>query len=55
MEKLLPVAVISEKSLRDFYRRFVLDKKSVPLVVTKFFIIVGLPLERIVGSIFRKK
>ena len=55
MEKLLSVAVISEKSLSNFYRRFVLDAKSVPLVVIKFFITISLPLERIVGSIFRKK
>ena len=55
MEKLLSVAAISEKSPRDFYRRFVLDEKSVPLVVIKFFITISLPLERIAGSIFRKK
>ena len=46
----------SNIALRDFYRRFVLDEKSVSLVVIKFFIItISLPLERIVGSIFRKK
>ena len=55
MEKLLSVALISEKSLRDFERRFVLDEKSVPLVVIKFFITISIPLERIVGFIFRKK
>ena len=55
MEKLLSVAVISEKLLRDFYRRFLLDEKSVPLVVIKFFITISLPLERIVSFIFRKK
>ena len=55
MEKLLSVAVMSEISLRDFYRRFVLVEKSVPLVVIKFFITISLPLERIVGFIFRRK
>ena len=30
MGKLLSVTVISEKSLRDFQRRFALDEKSVP-------------------------
>ena len=42
-------------ALRDFKRRFVLDEKPVPLVVLKFFVTISLPLERIVGSIFRKK
>ena len=55
MGKLLSVTVISEKSLRDFQRRFALDEKSVPLVVIQFFITISLPLERIVGFIFRKK
>ena len=55
MEKMLSVAVISEKSLRDFQIRFVLDAKSVPLVVIKFFITISLPLEGIIGFIFRKK
>ena len=45
----------SNIALRDFRRRFVLDEKSVPLVVIKFFITISLPLERIAGSIFRKK
>ena len=45
----------SSIALRDFKRRFVLDEKSVPLVVIKFFITISLSLERIVGSIFRKK
>ena len=45
----------SSIALRDFKRRFVLDEKSVPLVVIKIFITISLSLERIVGSIFRKK
>ena len=45
----------SNIALRDFKRRFVLDEKPVPLVVLKFFVTISLPLERIVGSIFRKK
>ena len=49
------MAVISEKSLSDFQIRLVLDEKSVPLVVINFFITISLPLERILGFIFRKK
>ena len=55
MEKLLSVAVMSEISLHDFYRRFALVEKSVPLVVIKFFITISLLLKRIVGFIFRRK
>ena len=35
--------------------RFPLDEKSVPLVVTKTFIIISLPLEGKISSTFRKK
>ena len=45
------MAVISEKSLNDFEIRFVLDEKSVPLVLIIFFITISLPLERILGFI----
>ena len=34
--------------------RFPLDEKSVPLVVTKTFIIISLPLAGTIGSSFRK-
>ena len=34
---------------------FLLDEKSVLLVVIRFFIKINLPLERIVSSTFRKK
>ena len=49
------MAVVPEKSLSDFEIRFALDEKSVPLVVINFFITISLPLERILGFIFRKK
>ena len=49
------MAVVPEKSLSDFVIRFALDEKSVPLVVINFFITISLPLERILGFIFRKK
>ena len=61
MVKLFSVVVISEKweemvFTRQFLKKiFLLDEKSVPLVVIKFFIKIRLPLERIVGFTFRKK
>ena len=48
-------AVISEKSLGNFLKRFLLHEKFVPLVVIRFFITISLTPERIVGSTFRKK
>ena len=58
MEKLLLVAVISVEMVftRRFLEKiFLLDEKSVLLVVIRFFIKINLPLERIVSSTFRKK
>ena len=61
MVKLFSVVVISEKweemvFTKQFLKKiFLLDEKSVPLAVIKFFIKIRLPLERIVGSTFRKK
>ena len=41
---------------RQFLNKtFLLDEKSVPLVVIRLFIKISLPLERIVDSAFRKK
>ena len=41
---------------REFLKdEFLLDGKSVPLLVRKFFITISLPLEEIIGSTFRKK
>ena len=34
---------------------FLLHEESVPLVVTRIFIIINLPLEEIIDSTFRKK
>ena len=47
---------LAKHKRREFLKdEFVLDEKSVPLIVRKFFIIISLALKGIIGSTFRKK
>ena len=50
------VVTLATHKRREFLKdEFLLNGKSVPLLVRKFFIIISLPLEEIIGSTFRKK
>ena len=40
---------------RQFIKEFLLDEKSIALVVKKRFIIISFPLAGIIGSTLRKK
>ena len=47
---------LAKHKRREFLKdEFLLDEKSVPLIVRKFFIIISLALKGIIGSTFRKK
>ena len=55
--KVLLLTNFSTRRIRgsNFLRKFLLEEKFVPLVVTKLFIIISLRLEGIIGSNFMKK
>ena len=48
------VTLVTHKR-RQLLKEILSDEKSVPLLVRKFFIIISLLLERIIGSTSRKK